>query len=89
METEAKIQQGLNEVTDRTTTFIIAHRISSVRDADLILMLDKGSIVERGTHSQLIAQRGRYYRLYQKQLGMEIADDDQEAVSEFTETPSL
>ena len=52
-------------------------------------MLDKGSIVERGTHSQLIAQRGRYYRLYQKQLGMEIADDDQEAVSELTETPSL
>ena len=89
METEAKIQQGLNEVTDLTTTFIIAHRISSVRDADLILMLDKGSIVERGTHSQLIAQRGRYYRLYQKQLGMEIADDDQEAVSELTETPSL
>lgn len=89
METEAKIQQGLNEVTDFTTTFIIAHRISSVREADLILMLDKGSIVERGTHSQLIAQRGRYYRLYQKQLGMEIADDAQEAVSDLTETPNL
>lgn len=89
METEAKIQQGLSEVTDFTTTFIIAHRISSVREADLILMLDKGSIVERGTHSQLIAQRGRYYRLYQKQLGMEIAEDAQEAVSGLTETSSL
>ena len=89
METEAKIQQGLNEVTDLTTTFIIAHRISSVREADLILMLDKGSIVERGTHSQLIAKRGRYYRLYQKQLGLEIADETQEAVSDVTETPSL
>lgn len=86
METEAKIQQGLSEVTELTTTFIIAHRISSVREADLILMLDKGSIVERGTHSQLIAQRGRYYRLYQKQLGMEIAED--EVVSTLTETTS-
>ena len=88
METEAKIQQSLNEVTDLTTTFIIAHRISSVRDAHLILMLDKGSIVEQGTHSQLLAQRGRYYRLYQKQLGMEIAEDH-EAVSDLSETSSL
>lgn len=86
METEAKIQQGLSEMTELTTTFIIAHRISSVREADLILMLDKGSIVERGMHSQLIAQRGRYYRLYQKQLGMEIAED--EVVSTLTETTS-
>lgn len=69
METESKIQQELDKITKDKTTFIIAHRISSVRDADLILMMEKGRIVEQGTHQQLVNQKGTYYEIYQKQLG--------------------
>lgn len=69
METESKIQQELDKITKDKTTFIIAHRISSVRDADLILVMEKGRIVEQGTHQQLVNQKGTYYEIYQKQLG--------------------
>ena len=46
------------------TTFVIAHRLSTVRNADCILVLEQGRIIERGTHDQLIAEKGRYYQLY-------------------------
>ena len=46
------------------TVFVIAHRLSTVRDADVIMVLDHGRIIERGSHAQLIAERGTYYRLY-------------------------
>ena len=46
------------------TTFVIAHRLSTVRNADCIMVLDKGRIIERGTHAELIAARGTYYQLY-------------------------
>ncbi|MGX7059586.1 ABC transporter ATP-binding protein [Vagococcus humatus] len=71
METESKIQQELTKLTGEKTTFIIAHRISSVRDADLILMMSHGKIVERGTHEELIQQQGMYFDVYKKQLGLE------------------
>lgn len=71
METEAKIQEELTKITSEKTTIIIAHRISSVRDADLILMMAKGRVVEQGTHAELVAKRGLYYDVYQKQLGIE------------------
>ena len=71
METEAKIQEELTKITNEKTTIIIAHRISSVRDADLILMMFKGRVVEQGTHAELVAKRGLYYDVYQKQLGIE------------------
>lgn len=71
METESKIQNELGKITREKTTFIIAHRISSVREADLILVLDKGIVVEQGTHKELVAKRGEYYSIYQKQLGDE------------------
>lgn len=71
METEAKIQAELGKMTDKKTTFIIAHRISSVRDADLILVLEKGQIVEQGNHTNLVAKKGHYYDVYQRQLGLE------------------
>jgi ATP-binding cassette subfamily B multidrug efflux pump len=51
------------------TTFIIAHRLSTIRNADLILVLDRGEIVERGNHDQLMKQRGKYYQMYQLQQG--------------------
>lgn len=67
METEFKIQQALNEVMQGRTTFIVAHRISSVKDADEIILLDNGRIVERGTHHELLNQRGEYYKIYSQQ----------------------
>jgi ATP-binding cassette subfamily B protein len=70
METESKIQQELFGLTESKTTFIIAHRISSVRDADLILMMEKGQVFEQGTHAELLAKRGKYYDVYCKQLGL-------------------
>lgn len=70
METESKIQKELTNLTGEKTTFIIAHRISSVRDANLILMMEKGHVVEQGTHEELIAKKGFYYEVYQKQLGL-------------------
>lgn len=70
METETKIQNALNDLTHEKTTFVIAHRISSVRDADLILMMEHGRVVEQGTHEELVAKHGMYYDVYQKQLGL-------------------
>ncbi len=70
METESKIQKELGRLTEKKTTFIIAHRISSVREANLILMMEKGRVVESGTHSELVEQKGKYFDVYQKQLGL-------------------
>lgn len=70
METESKIQKELGRLTEKKTTFIIAHRISSVREANLILMMEKGRVVESGTHSELVEQKGKYFDVSQKQLGL-------------------
>lgn len=68
-ETEAMIQRALNIVKKGRTTFIIAHRLSTIREADQILVLDHGEIVERGSHEQLLNQKGKYYQMYQLQTG--------------------
>ncbi len=70
-ETEAQIQDALDGLMADRTTFIIAHRIQSVMRADLILVLDKGRIVQRGTHEELIAQDGLYRRIYDLQARIE------------------
>ena len=67
-ETESLIQKALAEVTKGRTTFIIAHRVNSVKEADLVLVLKEGSIVERGTHQELISREGLYQQIYRLQL---------------------
>ncbi|WP_127848532.1 ABC transporter ATP-binding protein [Lacticaseibacillus hulanensis] len=68
-ETESLIQEGLQRLRKGRTTIAIAHRLSTIRDANLILVLDAGRIVERGTHDELIAAKGRYYDMYELQTG--------------------
>ena len=62
--TERLIEEGMNRLMQNRTTFIIAHRLSTVRNANAILVLEHGEIMERGNHEQLLALRGRYYELY-------------------------
>jgi ATP-binding cassette subfamily B protein len=68
VETEQRIQQAMLAVMRGRTTFVIAHRLSTVRAADLIVVLQQGSIVEQGTHQALMAQHGIYREMYQLQL---------------------
>jgi len=70
-ESEQMIQQGLSYLMQGRTTFVIAHRLSTIRRADQIMVMEQGQIVERGTHAQLYATRGRYYDLYTRQHGVE------------------
>ncbi len=62
--TEALVQQGMDSLMYGRTTFVIAHRLSTVKNSDCIMVLEQGRIIERGTHDQLIAEQGRYYQLY-------------------------
>lgn len=67
-ETEILLQKGLNELLKGRTSFIIAHRLSTIKNADCIMYIDKGGIQERGTHEELLAQKGEYYELYMSQF---------------------
>ena len=62
--TEQLVQQGMDALMTGRTTFVIAHRLSTVKNSDCIMVLEQGRIIERGTHDQLIEQKGRYYQLY-------------------------
>ena len=62
--TEQLVQQGMDSLMKGRTTFVIAHRLSTVKNADCIMVLEKGHIIERGSHDELLAQKGRYYQLY-------------------------
>jgi ATP-binding cassette subfamily B protein len=66
--TEEQILRNLDHFNKHSTTLIIAHRISSIKQANQILVLDAGEIIESGNHNQLLSQKGFYYELYQKQL---------------------
>ena len=69
METEAKIQRGMEDISFNRTSFIIANRISSVKNADQIFILSRGKIIEQGQHEELLERKGAYYRIYREQLG--------------------
>ena len=76
-ETEEKILQGINKIFKNTTVIIISHRISTVKNADEIIYLKDGKIVERGTHDSLLGIKGNYYNLYQKQLLEEMINKEE------------
>ena len=62
--TESLVQHGMDELMRGRTTFVIAHRLSTIRNADCIMVIEAGRIIERGTHDELVAMKGRYYTLY-------------------------
>src|SRR5699024_966745 len=66
--TELKIQLAMKKLMHGKTTFVIAHRLSTIQDADVILVVDQGSVVEQGTHEELLAKRGFYHNLYASQF---------------------
>ncbi|MBR4331898.1 MAG: ABC transporter ATP-binding protein, partial [Clostridia bacterium] len=62
--TEAIVQKGMDALMQGRTVFVIAHRLSTVQNADVIMVLEQGRIIERGNHQQLIEKKGKYYQLY-------------------------
>lgn len=68
--TEVHIQKAMNALMNGRTSFVIAHRLSTIRDADVILVMNDGTIVEQGTHEQLLAANGFYRELYASQFGV-------------------
>ena len=69
------MQQAMAALRSDRTSFVIAHRLSTIRDADLILVMERGAIVEQGTHDELLAARGAYYALYNAQFVAAIEDE--------------
>ena len=76
-ESEMQIQSAIETLLSSRTSFVVAHRLSTIRNADRILVIHKGKILEQGTHTQLMAQRGRYYQLY---LGTNLQENIEESI---------
>ena len=62
--TESNVQRGMDGLMHGRTVFVIAHRLSTVQNSDVIMVLEQGRIIERGSHAKLISDRGKYYQLY-------------------------
>jgi ATP-binding cassette subfamily B protein len=65
--TEIALQEGLEKLLEGRTSFVIAHRLSTIKNSDIIMYIDKGNILERGTHDELMNKRGAYWKLYTAQ----------------------
>jgi subfamily B ATP-binding cassette protein MsbA len=89
-ESEALIQDAIYRLVEGRTTFVIAHRLSTIRRASQILVVEKGTIVEHGTHASLLAQGGLYRRLYERQYEFEtnLFVNPGEEVTDFNEAPT-
>jgi ATP-binding cassette subfamily B protein len=72
--TEVLIQRAMTALRSKRTSFVIAHRLSTIRDANVILVMEDGRIVEQGSHEDLLASRGAYFRLYQSQFAGAVTD---------------
>ena len=70
--TEVLVQQAMSKLRSGRTSFVIAHRLSTIRDADTILVMDKGQLIEQGSHAQLMAKKGFYFDLYASQFSAAI-----------------
>ncbi|GAB6989019.1 ABC transporter ATP-binding protein [Paenibacillus pini] len=88
-ETESMIQSALEVLKKGRTTFIIAHRLSTIRNADQILVLHRGEIVERGNHDELMQHQGRYYQMYQLQVGTTTSAESETVPSVSMASPTL
>ena len=66
--TEQKIQSAFDALMENKTSFIVAHRLSTIKNADLILVMNNGNVIEKGTHNELLGKRGFYYELYNSQF---------------------
>ena len=86
--TELLIQRAMSRLRQDRTSFVIAHRLSTIRDADLILVMESGAIVEQGTHTELLAARGAYWRLYNAQFDQVEAEVDGDLVDAVAAAPS-
>ena len=65
------IEKGMDRLMENRTVFVIAHRLSTVRNSDAIMVLDHGQIIERGSHDELLEKKGRYYQLYTGQFELD------------------
>jgi ATP-binding cassette subfamily B multidrug efflux pump len=74
--TEVLIQRAMTSLRSGRTSFVIAHRLSTIRDADVILVMEDGQIVEKGSHDELLAAGGAYARLYQAQFSSAVAETE-------------
>ena len=66
--TEMKIQEAFNKIMEGRTSFIVAHRLSTIQNADIILVMNKGNVIEQGNHKELMKKKGFYYNLYTSQF---------------------
>lgn len=88
-ESEFLIHQALDRLMTGRTTFIIAHRLSTVRNADTILVIDSGGIAEQGRHDELVEADGQYARMYRQQYWVDQENNDEDAMDVVSDTPSI